>query len=144
VAVGSVRSRCLACVRAAAAVNHTWELYYPDAAATGVEFARARIAPADVVWVHAAPPVLAVTVREGDDRVIARGEPLARVGLSVPMTRLARRGDAIVREDRWPTDADLGAVVILPGGEAGILKSWWNAKDGNEWRWTVEFSNRRG
>jgi hypothetical protein len=60
------------------------------------------------------------------------------------MTRLARRGDAIVREDRWPTDADLGAVVILPGGEAGILKAWWNAPDGSEWRWSVEFSNRKG
>ena len=143
-AVRGIRSRRVARVRAAAAVNQTWELYYPEAAATGVELARARIAPTDVVWVHAAPPVLAVTVREGDDRVIARGEPLARVGPYVPMTRLARRGDAIVREDRWPTDADLGAVVILPGGEAGILKGWWNATDGSEWRWTVEFANRRG
>jgi hypothetical protein len=144
VAVGGVRSRRLAGLRANAAVNQTWELYYPEAAATGIELARARIAPTDIVWVHAAPPVLAVTVRGGDDRVIARGEPLARVGPYVPMTRLARRGDAIVREDRWPTDADLGAVVILPGGEAGILRGWWNEKDGSEWRWTVEFANRRG
>ena len=60
------------------------------------------------------------------------------------MTRLVRRGDAILREDRWPTDADLGAVVILPGGEAGILTAWWNAPDGSEWRWSVEFANRRG
>jgi hypothetical protein len=144
VALGGVWPRGLAGLRAATAVNQTWELYYPEAAATGVQLARARIAPAEVVWVHSAPPVLAVTVREGDDLVIARGEPLARVGPYVPMTRLARRGDAIVREDRWPTDADLGAVVILPGGEAGILKSWWNATDGSEWRWTVEFANRRG
>ena len=143
-ALGRVRPRRLACVRAAASVNHTWELYYPEAAATGLPIARARIAPADTVWVHAAPPVLAVTVREGDDRIIARGEPLARVGPYVPMTRLARSGDAIVREDRWPTDADLGAVVILPGGEAGILTAWWNAPDGSEWRWSVEFANRRG
>jgi hypothetical protein len=144
VAVGGLWPRRLARLRAATAVNQTWELYYPEAAATGIEHARARIAPTDVVWVHAAPPVLAVTVREGDDRVIARGESLARVGPYVPMTRLARRGDSIVREDRWPTDADLGAVVILPGGEAGILKGWWNAADGSEWRWTVEFANRRG
>jgi len=122
----------------------TWELYYPEAAATGVEVARARIDPADVVWLHAAPPVLAALVREGDDRVTARGEPLRRAGAHFPMTRLERRGTQIVREDRWPTEKDLGAVVILPGGEAGILKSWWNASDGNEWRWTVEFSNRRG
>jgi hypothetical protein len=144
VAVGGIRPRGVARVRAAATVSHTWELYYPEAAATGLPLARARIAPADVVWVHAAPPVLAATLREDDDRVIARGEPLARVGPYVPMTRLVRRGDAIVREDRWPTDADLGGVVILPGGEAGILKRWWNASDGSEWRWTVEFANRRG
>jgi len=121
----------------------TWELYYPEAAATGVEIARSRVDPTDVVWLHAAPPVLAVTVREGDDRVIARGEPLTREGPYMPMTRLERRGGLVTRTDRWPTDADLGAVVILPGGEAGILKSWWNASDGSEWRWAVEFFNRR-
>ena len=121
----------------------TWELYYPGAAATGIEIARSRIAPTDVVWLHAAPPVLAVTVREGDDRVIARGEPLSRAGAYLPMTRLEKRGDHVTREDRWPTEADHGAVVILPGGEAGILKSWWNASDGSEWRWVVEFSNSR-
>ena len=122
----------------------TWELYYPEGAATGMELARARIDPTEVVWLHAAPPVLAVTVRQGDDAVIARGEPLRRQGAHFPMTRLERKGNTIVREDRWPTAADLGAVVLLPGGEAGILKSWWNAADGNEWRWSVEFFNRRG
>ena len=122
----------------------TWEIYYPEAAATGLEIARARIDPTDVVWLHAAPPVLAVTVREGDDRIVARGEPLRREGPYLPMTRLERRGDQVVRIDRWPKDADAGAVVILPGGEAGILKSWWNASDGSEWRWVVEFFNRRG
>ncbi len=122
----------------------TWELYYPESAATGLAVARARIDPTDVVWLHAAPPVLAALVREGDDRVVARGEPLRRAGAQFPMTRLERRGTQVVREDRWPTDADYGAVVILPGGEAGILKSWWNASDGSEWRWMVEFSNRRG
>jgi len=125
-------------------MTQTWEIYYPEAAATGVQIARARIDPTDVVWLHAAAPVLAVTVREADDRVIARGEPVARVGPYLPMTRLVRRGEVVIREDRWPTDTDVGAVVILPGGEAGILRSWWNAKDGSEWRWTVEFSNRRG
>ena len=122
----------------------TWELYYPESGATGVEIARARIDPTEAVWLHAAPPVLAVTVREGDDRVLARGEPLKREGPHLPMTRLERRGSAVTRTDRWPTDADLGAIVILPGGEAGILMSWWNASDGSEWRWVVEFFNRRG
>ena len=123
---------------------HTWELYYPESGATGIEIARARIDPTQAVWLHAAPPVLAVTVREGDDRILARGEPLKREGPHLPMTRLERQGSAVTRTDRWPTDADLGAIVILPGGEAGILKSWWNASDGSEWRWVVEFFNRRG
>jgi hypothetical protein len=121
----------------------TWELWYPDAAATGVEIARARIDPVDVVWAHALPPRVAVTVRQGDDRVVARGKPLEREGPYLPMTRLSIDGDDVKREDRWPTDADLGAIVILPGGEAGVLTAWWNASDGSAWRWSVEFSNRR-
>ena len=127
-----------------AATDHTWELWYPRAGATGMEFARARIRPTDVLWVHAAPEALAVTVRQGDDRVIARGEPLERKGEQIPMVRLALDGDAVTREDRWPTDADLGALVILPGGEVGELIAWWNADDHNEWRWRVEFHNARG
>lgn len=123
--------------------NHTWELYYPRAAATGMPFARARIDPADVLWAHAAPDALAVVVREGDDRVIARGEPLERVGHAFPMTRLEKIGDAVQREDRWPSADDIGALVILPGGEVGTLIEWWNADDGSEWRWRVEFYNHR-
>ncbi len=83
-------------------------------------------------------------MRPGDDRVVARGEALAAPAATCPMTRLALEGEAITREDRWPTEADLGTVVILPGGEAGILTAWWNEEDGSAWRWSVEFSNRRG
>ncbi len=122
---------------------HTWELWYPGAAATGLPIARARIDPIDVVWAHSMPRTLAVTVRQGDDRVLARGEPLKREGAYLPMTRLIIEGNAVLREDRWPTDADLGTIVILPGGEAGVLTAWWNAPDGSAWRWSVEFSNRR-
>jgi hypothetical protein len=121
----------------------TWELWYPAAGATGLEFARGRIDPTNVLWVHAAPDRVAVTVRSGDDRVSARGEPLEREGRSYPMTRLGIEGNAVTREDRWPTQADLGALVILPGGEVGVLSAWWNAEDGSAWRWSVEFSNRR-
>ena len=32
--------------------------------------------------------------------------------------------------------------MILPGGEVGILKAWWNDEVGQEWRWSVEFANR--
>jgi hypothetical protein len=121
----------------------TWELWYPAAGATGLEFARGRIDPTNVLWVHAAPDRVAVTVRSGDDRVTARSEPLEREGRSYPMTRLGIEGNAVTREDRWPTQADLGALVILPGGEVGVLSAWWNAEDGSAWRWSVEFSNRR-
>jgi hypothetical protein len=33
--------------------------------------------------------------------------------------------------------------VLLPGGEVGILKQWWNAEDESAWRWQVEFSNHK-
>lgn len=119
----------------------TWDLWFPDADATGLPFARGRIDPTDVLWVHAAPPSLNVTVRDGEECVVASGKNLERVGQRLPLTRLARRGDAVEREDRWPTQADLGTLVILPGGEVGRLTSWWNAVDGSEWRWQVEFYN---
>jgi hypothetical protein len=73
--------------------------------------------------------------------VIARGERLARASEQVPLTRLRIRGRAVIREDRWPTEADLGALVILAGGEVGTLKAWWNAADGSEWRWQIELYN---
>ena len=122
---------------------HTWELWYPGAGATGIHLARSRIDPVEVAWAHAVPRKVSVTVRQGDDRAIARGEALERTGPYLPMTRFALEDGAVRREDRWPTDADLGAIVILPGGEAGVLTGWWNAEDGSAWRWSVEFSNAR-
>lgn len=122
----------------------TWELWYPSAGATGLPIARARIDPVEVVWAHALPRRVSVTVRQGDDRVTARGEGLSRAGAYLPMTRLSIAEGQVRREDRWPSDADLGAIVILPGGEAGVLTAWWNAEDGSAWRWSAEFSNRRG
>ena len=121
----------------------TWELWFPEAAATGLLVARCRIDPTDVLWIHAAPATLAVAVRDADERLVARGEDLKRAGEQLPMTRLSRRGDRIEREDRWPSQRDLGSLVVLPGGEAGTLKAWWNAADGGEWRWQVEFYNHR-
>jgi hypothetical protein len=119
----------------------TWDLWFPDAGATGLPFARGRLDQTDALWVHAAPPSLNVTVRDPDGRVVANGEGLERAGQRLPLTRLSRRGDAVQREDRWPTQHDLGSVVILPGGEVGRLIAWWNADDGSEWRWQVEFYN---
>lgn len=45
-------------------VVQTWELWFPEAAANGLLFARARIDPMEVLWVHAAPETLAVTIRD--------------------------------------------------------------------------------
>ena len=122
----------------------TWELWYPSAAATGLPFARSRIDPADVVLVHAAPSVLRVEVRSDDGERLAFADNLKRDGPYFPMTRLRRTsGGSLLREDGWPADDDIGRVVLLPGGEAGVLQKWWNAGDGSEWRWSVEFYNHR-
>lgn len=118
-----------------------WELWYPEAAATGMPFARGRLNPTPVLWVHSAPATLAVAVRADDGRLLARGEDLARSGPHVPMTRLWLDGEQVRREDRWPAAADCGGLVLLPGGEVGTLLDWWNAVDGSEWRWRVQFYN---
>jgi hypothetical protein len=119
-----------------------WDLWYPGAASTGLPFARGRLDPTDVLWVHSAPKKLEVTVRRFDGSVRARGQ-VGRDGEYLPMTRLSLVDAQLVREDRWPVAADLGAPVLLPGGEVGMLLEWWNAPDGSEWRWRLEFFNRR-
>lgn len=121
-----------------------WDLWYPYAAATGVSFARGRLDPTDVLYVHAAPEALTVEVRSDDGRLLARGQDLERTtDEGVPITQLKRVGDQVVRKDLWLTPAELESPVILPGGEVGIIKSWWNAPDHSEWRWLVEFYNHR-
>jgi hypothetical protein len=120
-----------------------WDLWFPGAGATGVPFARARVdgdVAGDQVLVHAAPPRIDVDVRGDDGTLFARGEDLER-GAPGPMSFLVRVGGTISLQDGWPTDEDLGRLVILPGGEAGILTAWWHADDRRSWRWSVEFSN---
>lgn len=92
---------------------------------------------------HAGGDVIAVEVYDDARGLVARGRNLSRT-LESPMCRLRILNGAVTREDIWPTDADVGATVLLAGGEAGILKSWWNADDHSEWRWQVEFYNSRG
>ena len=120
----------------------TWDAWYPGGGATGLPFARGRVDPTEVLWVHSAPKKLDVTVRAQDGTVVARGL-VSRDGPYLPMTRLSLADGELHREDRWPTDEDLGALVMLPGGEVGELVAWWNAEDGSAWRWRVEFSNSR-
>jgi hypothetical protein len=122
----------------------TWDLWFPGPGASGLPFARARINARDGserLLVHAAPPKLQVTVRDAAGNVVAKGEGLERHQPG-PMSYLVRNGARITLEDGWPTEQDIGRVVLLPGGEAGILKSWWNADDRKEWRWQVEFYNQ--
>lgn len=123
--------------------DQTWDLWFPQSGATGMSFARTVVDRDEVggrLLVHAAPPVLDVTVRDQDGGVVARGEQLER-GESGPMCFLVVRGDRVELEDGWPTDDDLGRLVVLPGGEAGVLRAWWNAEDRSAWRWQVEFAN---
>lgn len=119
-----------------------WELREPDAAAAGLPFARGRLAATDVLLVHAAPRLLEVEVRDDVGRRLALGENLERTRDS-PIARLVVRDGRVTREDMWPDAADLGHLVILPGGEVGVLTAWWHADDRSSWRWSVEFCNRR-
>ena len=119
-----------------------WDLWYPQAGATGVAFARGRLDATKVLLVHAPPPMLTVEVRSDSGKRLTYTQDLAQTA-DRPIARLAVEGEQITREDLWPTQRDIGQLVILPGGEVGQLISWWNAEDGSEWRWQVEFYNHR-
>ena len=117
-----------------------WSLWYPQAAATGLPFARGRLAPTALLLVHAAPTTLTVEVYDPQGQRIAYAEDLSQPDRT-PIILLRRDGGIISREPCWPTAAELGLPVILPGGEVGILKAWWSPPDHSEWRWQVEFYN---
>ena len=124
-------------------MREIWDLWFPEAGAGGLTFARTRVDAddaGDCVLVHAAAPVLDVTVRDEDGLVVAQGDGLRRAD-SGPMCMLRRRGDTIELADTWPDDGDIGRLVILPGGESGVLKSWRHAEDKSGWRWQLEFYN---
>jgi hypothetical protein len=119
-----------------------WDLWYPQAGSTGLSFARGRLIATDTIMVHAPPPSLTVEIRSDKGRRLAYGQDLAQ-SADRPMARLTRRGDRVMRQDRWPTKEDIGQLVLFPGGEVGVLLQWWNADDESEWRWQVEFYNHR-
>ena len=119
-----------------------WDLWYPQAGATGTSFARGRLDVTNILWVHAPPPMLTVEVRSESGNRLAFAQDLPQTAHR-PMARLTRNGEIITREDLWPTQEDIGQLVILPGGEVGKLLSWWNAEAGSEWRWQVEFYNHK-
>jgi hypothetical protein len=126
----------------AATTIEVWEVWYPKAAATGMSFARGRLDATDTMLIHSAPETIDVDVVGDDGTLIARGKGLEQTA-DRPMARLRKVGDRVEREDLWPEPSDVGKPVILPGGEVGILLDWWNAEDGSEWRWSVEFYNHR-
>lgn len=123
-------------------IEHVWHLRSPDGGSLGLEFLRARIAPVDRVLVHAAPDRLDAEVLENGSRLLASGTQLTATE-DTPMARLLLDGVRILREAVWPTQDDLGSVVLLPGGEAGVLREWWHAPDRSAWRWQLELSNQR-
>ena len=84
--------------------------------------------------------MLTIEVRNDSGQRLAYAKDLAQTA-DRPMARLTIQGEQITREDLWPTQEDIGRPVILPGGEVGPLVSWWNAQDGSEWGWQVEFHN---
>src|SRR5207302_4122701 len=94
----------------------TWDLWYPGPGASGLPFARARVNARDAaerLLVHAAPHKLQVTVRDQSGTVVASGEGLERHQPG-PMSYLVRHGATITLEDGWPSEQDIGRVVLLP------------------------------
>lgn len=120
--------------------QYVWDLRNPDGGMLGLEFARGVSAPCDVMLAHALPERVDVVVRDENDRVVAKGEQLSDEQ-SRPMARLFLEDGTVTRQNVWPDESDIGRLVILPGGEIATLREWWNADDGSEWRWQVEFYN---
>ncbi len=119
-----------------------WDLWIADVASQGISFARGWMQPHQIAWVHAAPTLLRVEIRDQEGQPVALGDRLERQA-DLPMTRLRIGGERVSREEAWPDESAIGQPVILPGGEVGILQSWWNDPEGQEWRWSVEFYNHR-
>jgi hypothetical protein len=125
-----------------------WDLWYPKAAATGLSFARGRLDATEALLVHAAPDYLTVEVKDDEGNRLAFAQDLERT-LQSPVCLLRKSGPStgsgrsasISREDLWPVERELGLPILLPGGEVGILLSWWNADDRKEWRWQIELYN---
>ena len=119
-----------------------WDLWFPDAAAQGLPFARGRMSATEILLVHAPPETLRVDIVDDAGRLLARGDRLQRTA-ETPIARLTRRGQKIEREDIWPGKHDIGRPVILAGGEVGILTAWWNDEGQQEWRWSIELYNHK-
>lgn len=124
-------------------MNWTWRLRSRDGGMNGLEFSECLTAGGQSeVLVHAAPAGLSVEVRDDDGSLVARGD-VDRDGEYAPMTLLRLDGGSVSRREVWPEPAHEGMVVLLAGGEAGLLTRWRHAEDRQWWRWTLELSNHR-
>lgn len=69
-----------------------WDLWYPQAGATGTSFARGRLDPTNILIVHAPPPSLTVEIRSDNGRRLAYSQDLPQTA-DRPMAFLTRRGN---------------------------------------------------
>ena len=81
----------------------TWELWYPGGGATGLPFARGRLDPTDLLWVHSAPKKLEVTVRTFDERLVARGSTTLTMREFFALQTTRRSCKPLISLRRWPT-----------------------------------------
>ena len=51
-------------------------------------------------------------------------------------------GTRVILSQLGPDEAVLGSVVLLPGGEAGVLRSWATDPDRASWTWSLELRGR--
>lgn len=125
-------------------MNWTWTIRGRDGGMNGLEFARCTTAGGvSRVLIHAAPAMAEMEVRSDSDQLIARGD-IARQGDYSPMTLVEIDGANLRRSEVWPDATYRGTLVLLAGGEAGLLRTWEHAPDHSWWRWTVRFANHVG
>jgi hypothetical protein len=125
-------------------MNWTWNIRSRDGAMNGLEFSRATTAGEfRRVLVHAAPAQISVEVVDDDGRRIVQAD-VDRVGEYSPMTLLDLADGEVHRSEVWPGEQHDGLLVLLSGGEVGVLQRWEHADDHSWWRWSVEFSNHIG
>lgn len=122
--------------------DQLWDIRGVDGGATGLPFSLARIEEQTVVLAHALPSTINVEVRTEGGDLIAKGTELEH-SVESPMARLTISGRNVRRENIWPTEQDEHLVVILAGGEAGLLEKWSNDDAQTEWTWTVKFHNHK-
>jgi len=81
-----------------------WDLWYPQAGATGLPFARGRLDATKVLLVHAPPPMLTVEVRSDEGQRLAYSQDLAQTADS-RRTHRPRRFVAHAKRHRTTRDS---------------------------------------